>query len=265
MHLVLQNLSTFREPVQIVTRFMVIFCKLFIYVPGRTPSIWDHATHTNPCVIKDCSNGDIADDSYHQVERDVQMMRELGLDFYRFSLSWSRILPSSFPDKINQAGVDYYNRLIDEMLKYNIMPMVTLYHWDLPQKLQEMGGWTNPAIVDWFGDYARTVFTLFGDRVKYFITMNEPYQICYQGYGDVAKAPMLNIKGVAEYMCAKNLLLAHAKAYHIYDQEFRKDGGVIFIAFSAQWYEPASASEADTIAAYETNQFMVREHILKCY
>lgn len=189
------------------------------------------------------------------------MMRELGLDFYRFSLSWSRILPSSFPDKINPAGVDYYNRLIDEMLKYNIEPMITLYHWDLPQTLQDMGGWTNPAIIDWFADYARIVFTLFGDRVKYFITMNEPYQICYQGYGDAAKAPMLNIKGIADYMCAKNLLLAHAKAYHMYDQEFRRDGGVIFIAFSAMWYEPASTSEADVVAAYEANQFTVSRSV----
>lgn len=214
-------------------------------------------THTNPCLVQDCSNGDIADDSYHQVERDVEMMRELGLDFYRFSLSWNRILPSSFPDQVNPAGVDYYNRLIDQMLEYNIEPMVTLYHWDLPQKLQDMGGWANPAIIDWFADYARTVFTLFGDRVKYFITINEPYQICYQGYGDTSKAPRVNIKGVADYMCAKNLLLAHAKAYHIYDQEFRREGALLFISFSAQWYEPASDSETDVQAAYEANQFIV--------
>lgn len=214
-------------------------------------------THTEPCLVQDCSNGDIADDSYHQVERDVQIMRELGLDFYRFSLSWTRILPTSFPDQINAAGVDYYNRLIDEMLKYNIEPMVTLYHWDLPQKLQEMGGWTNPAIIDWYADYARTVFTLFGDRVKYFITINEPYQICYQGYGAAIKAPRLDIKGVADYMCTKNLLLAHARAYHIYDTEFRREGGVAFIAFNSEWYEPASTSESDVTAAYDANQFVV--------
>ncbi|XP_014362015.2 lactase-phlorizin hydrolase [Papilio machaon] len=221
---------------------------------GKTENIWDHLTHNNPCIIKDCSNGDIADDSYHLYKRDVEMMRELGLDFYRFSLSWPRILPTSFPDKINEAGVQYYNNLIDEMLKYNIQPMITLYHWDLPQKLQEMGGWANPHIVDWFGDYAKTVFQLFGDRVKYWITINEPYQVCNQGYGDVVKAPVLNSKGVAEYMCAKNLLLAHARAYHIYDKEFRPNqDGVIFISYSAQWYEPET--DKDIEAANDNNDF----------
>ncbi|KPJ12248.1 Myrosinase 1 [Papilio machaon] len=221
---------------------------------GKSESIWDHLLHENPCYVLDCSNGDIADDSYHQYKRDVEMMRELGLDFYRFSLSWTRILPTSFPDKINEAGVQYYNNLIDEMLKYNIKPMVTLYHWDLPQKLQEMGGWTNPNIIDWYSDYARVAFELFGDRVKDWITINEPYQICYNGYGDNSLAPFLNIKGVADYMCAKNLLLAHAKAYHIYDEEFRPtQGGSIFISLSAQWYD--AEYEEFAVAAQEANDF----------
>ncbi|XP_045536187.1 lactase-phlorizin hydrolase [Papilio machaon] len=221
---------------------------------GKSENIWDHITHTNPCVVKDCSNGDIADDSYHQYKRDVEMMRELGLDFYRFSLSWTRILPTSFPDKINEAGVQYYNNLIDEMLKYNIKPMVTLYHWDLPQKLQEMGGWTNPNIIDWYSDYARVAFELFGDRVKDWITINEPLQVCYYGYGDNSLAPLLNIKGVADYMCAKNLLLAHAKAYHIYDKEFRPtQGGSIFISLSAQWHDTEHEEFAD--AAKDANEF----------
>ncbi|XP_060806757.1 myrosinase 1-like [Amyelois transitella] len=221
---------------------------------GKSENIWDHMTHENPCVIDDCSNGDIADDSYHQYKRDVEMMRELGLHYYRFSLSWSRILPTSFPDKINEAGVAYYNNLINEMLKYNIEPMVTLYHWDLPQKLQELGGWANPHIVDWFGDYARIAFELFGDRVKYWITMNEPREVCYQGYGYTTKAPRLNIHGIAEYMCAKNLLVAHAKAYHIYDEEYRAlYGGTIGITLSITWHEPES--EDDAQAAEDENQF----------
>ncbi|XP_075992520.1 myrosinase 1-like [Anticarsia gemmatalis] len=224
-------------------------------VDGKAPNIWDHMTHNDPCLIKDCSNGDIADNSYYLYKRDVEMMRELGIKFYRFSLSWPRILPTSFPDEINEAGVQYYNNLIDELLKYNIEPMITLYHWDLPQKLQELGGWTNPFIVDWFGDYARIAYRLFGDRVKYWMTINEPYQVCYQGYGDVTKAPRLNMKGIAEYMCGKNLLMAHARAYHIYDDEFRSSqNGVVFIAYSAQWYEPESENEIQ--AAEECNQFM---------
>lgn len=186
------------------------------------------------------------------------MMRELGLDYYRFSLSWSRILPTSFPDQINEAGVQYYNNLIDEMLKYNIQPMVTLFHWDLPQKLQDMGGWTNPHIVDWFGDYARVVYGLFGDRVKLWITMNEPREICYQGYGAGTLAPALNIEGVGNYLCNKNLLLAHARAFHIYDDEFRaSQGGNIFITLSAQFRAPNSDSEEDIQATEEANQFEV--------
>ncbi|KAL0895034.1 hypothetical protein ABMA27_013501 [Loxostege sticticalis] len=226
---------------------------------GKSPNIWDHMTHNDPCSIDDCKNGDIADDFYNQYKRDVEMMRELGLDFYRFSLSWSRILPTSFPDKINEAGVQYYNNLINEMLKYNIQPMVTIYHWDLPQKLQEMGGWTNPHIVDWFSDYARVAFELFGDRVKNWITINEPREICYQGYGTVTKAPKLNIQGVAEYMCAKNVLVAHAKAYHIYDKEFRPThGGTIGITLSALWYEPETESDvelAEVVRQFEWGQY----------
>lgn len=223
---------------------------------GKAENIWDHMTHTNPCVILDCSNADTAANSYHLYKRDVEMMRELGIDFYRFSLSWPRILPTSFPDRINEAGVQYYNNLIDEMIKYDIEPMATLYHWDLPQKLQDLGGWTNPYIVDWFGDYARTVFELFGDRVKLWITINEPYQVCNQGYGDRAKAPRVNSSGVGEYICTKNLLLAHARAYHIYNQEFRpKFGGSIFIAYSAVWYEPLDENHKE--AASDANQIMV--------
>ncbi|XP_052758518.1 lactase/phlorizin hydrolase-like [Galleria mellonella] len=221
---------------------------------GKSENIWDHETHKDPSPILDQSTGDIADDSYHQYKRDVEMMRELGLDYYRFSISWTRIMPTSFSDKINEAGVAYYNNLINEMLKYNIEPMVTLYHWDLPQKLQELGGWTNPQIIDWFADYARVVFTLFGDKVKIWITFNEPLIFCYFGYGSDKMAPRLNFTGIAEYMCSKNLLIAHAQAYHIYNEEFRPTrGGIIGITLSAQWYEPDS--DERTVAAEDANQF----------
>ncbi|XP_052747119.1 myrosinase 1-like [Bicyclus anynana] len=221
---------------------------------GKSESIWDRLTHSTPCPVKNCDTGDIADDSYHQYERDVEMLRELGLDFYRFSLSWTRILPTSFPDKINEKGVEYYNNLIDEMLKYNIQPMVTLYHWDLPQKLQDMGGWTNPHVVDWFTDYARIVFELFGDRVKYWFTINEPREVCYEGYGGPSLAPLYNMTGYADYMCAKNILVAHAKTYHMYKNEFSKiQGGTVGIAISANWFEAESEKEAE--AAEEARQF----------
>nr|XP_032510674.1 myrosinase 1-like [Danaus plexippus plexippus] len=223
-------------------------------VDGKSENIWDHLTHTNPCKVLDCSNGDIADNSYYLYKRDVEMMRELGLETYRFSISWSRILPTGFPNYINEAGVAYYNNLIDEMLKYNIQPIITLYHWDLPQKLQDMGGWANNEIVNWFGDYARVIFNLFGDRVKYFITINEPHQVCALGYGNELLAPALNIQGIADYLCVKNLLLAHARAYHIYDKEFRaKQSGNIFITINAEWHESESLDHED--AARDARQF----------
>ncbi|XP_050670528.1 myrosinase 1-like isoform X2 [Leptidea sinapis] len=221
---------------------------------GKTENIYDYLTHTQPCFAKDCTNGDVAANSYYLYKRDVEMLRELGVDFYRFSLSWTRILPTSFPDKINKAGVEYYNNLIDELLKYNIQPVVTIYHWDLPQKLQNLGGWANPDIVDWYGDYAKVVFALFGDRVKYWITINEPYQICHFGYGGTTLAPALNYSGEADYSCAKNLLLAHARAFHIYDKEFRiTQNGIIFITINAEWFEPDT--ENDIEAANDANMF----------
>ncbi|CAH2231808.1 jg3611 [Pararge aegeria aegeria] len=213
-------------------------------------NIWDRMTHTNPDVIKDRSNGDVAADTYNNYKRDVEMMRELGLDAYRFSLSWSRILPNGLSNKVSEAGVNFYNNYIDEMLKYNITPMVTLYHWDLPQKLQDLGGFINPNIADWFEDYARVVYEKFGDRVKHWITFNEPREVCYQGYGDVTKAPILNATDVGTYHCAKHLVLAHAKAYHAYANDFKPtQGGVCGITISVNWMGPLTDTEEDKFAA----------------
>lgn len=222
---------------------------------GKGENIWDYLTHNHVEAIADLSNGDIAADSYHNYLRDVEMLRELGVDAYRFSLSWSRILPTGFANYINKAAIDYYNNLINELLKYNIKPVVTLYHWDLPQKLQELGGFENPLIADWFEDYARVAFQYFGDRVKFWITINEPKEICLDGYGSTAKAPMLNASGIGEYICAKNLIIAHAKAYHAYSNDFKAtQGGVCGITFSVSSAQPLTSSEEDAIALEIHNQ-----------
>lgn len=115
----------------------------------------------------------------------------------------------------------YYKNLIKELKDNNIEPLVTLYHWDLPQVLQEQGGWTDEFIIDAFADYARLCFELFGDDVKYWLTFNEPKQICLYGYGYGWIAPRVQNRGIGEYICTHNLVKAHAKAWHIYDQEFR--------------------------------------------
>ncbi|XP_026764169.2 myrosinase 1-like [Galleria mellonella] len=219
-------------------------------VDGKGENIWDHMTHNTPEVIKDQSNGDIAADSYTNYKRDVEMMRELGLDAYRFSLSWSRILPNGLSNNINEAGVAFYNNYINEMLKYNITPIVTLYHWDLPQKLADMGGFMNPLITDWFEEYARIAYDLFGDRVKHWITFNEPREICFEGYGSTTKAPRANLTDVGTYICAKNLVIAHAKAYYAYNNYFKqRQGGECGITISVNWFGPLTESSEDEAAA----------------
>ncbi|XP_045455416.1 myrosinase 1-like [Melitaea cinxia] len=223
---------------------------------GKGLSIWDVATHMEPSPVRDGSSGDIAADSYHLYKRDVEMMKEIGLDYYRFSVSWARILPSGFSNEINQAGINYYNNLIDEMLANGISPFVTLYHSDLPHNLQKLGGWVNPIIVDYFANYAQVVFDNFGDRVKFWITINEPKPVCYGGYGSADAAPQHNMSGVGEYLCSKNLLLAHAKAYRLYDEYYRsKQNGFIGISIHGMWHEPATDSIDDQQAVIDAMQF----------
>ncbi|KAK4882989.1 hypothetical protein RN001_006308 [Aquatica leii] len=206
---------------------------------GKGENIWDHMTHNNPKSIQDKSNGDIACDSYHLWKTDVQLLKNLGVHFYRFSLSWSRLLPNGLNNRINYDGVHYYNNLIDELLKYNIEPVVTLYHWDLPQGIQNIGGWPNIATADYFMDYAKVAFDLFGDRVKTWITFNEPIEICVSGYGGGDKAPRIIYPGISDYLCGKTILIAHAKVYHLYNNYYRaKQRGKIGITIDTAWNEP---------------------------
>lgn len=153
------------------------------------------------------------------------MVRELGVDIYRFSISWPRILPNGFANKINKAGINHYSNLIDELLARNITPMVTMYHWDLPQRLQELGGWTNAELIDAFVDYAKILLEQFGDRVKMWTTFNEPWHVCEQAYGMDYMAPALDFPGIPSYLCGHNLLKAHAKVYHMYKNKFGQQKG----------------------------------------
>ena len=171
--------------------------------------------------MTDRTTGDDTCKSYEFYKRDIEILKFLGVDFYRFSISWPRLIPNGFATEISQAGYEYYNNLINELIKNNIDPIVTIYHWDLPQNIQDLGGLANPLFIDWFGDYAKKLFQLFGDRVKTWVTINEPKQVCLFGYGLKKFAPRLNATGIGEYITAKNIILAHARAWHIYDEEFR--------------------------------------------
>lgn len=190
---------------------------------GKGENIWDTFTHQHPEKILDGSNGDIACDSYHKYKEDVALLKEMGVQFYRFSLSWSRILPNGLSYKINPDGIRYYNDLIDTLLENDIIPMVTIFHWDLPQPLQDLGGFTNDLIVNWFEEYAKIVFEHFGDRVKLWLTFNEPINTCWYGYGIGKKAPGYTLSGTADYLCAHNLIKAHAKVYHLYKENYKEN------------------------------------------
>lgn len=183
--------------------------------------MWDKHTQSQPHLIADGSNGNIACDSYHKWQEDIEMIKHLGCDFYRFSISWPRLIPDGSSNNVSLAGVDFYNNLINRLIDNQIKPVVTIFHWDLPQILLPLGGWSNRLVVQWFANYARTVFSLFGDRVKSWITINEPRVLCLKFLGSVRDIVDPYPLGSIEYLCSQNVLLAHAEAYHIYDKEFR--------------------------------------------
>lgn len=176
---------------------------------GRGPSIWD-AFVRQPGTIHQDETGDRAADHYHHMKEDVALMASLNLRAYRFSLSWSRILPQGV-GAVNTRGLDFYDRLVDQLLKKHICPVATLYHWDLPLALQERGGWKNRATAEAFADYAEIVARRLGDRIPWWITLNEPWCSAYLGYGIGTHAP-----GEHDLQEAVNvghhLLVAHAKA-----------------------------------------------------
>ena len=175
---------------------------------GRGPSIWDTFSHT-PGAIADGTTGDTATDHYHRSAEDVALMADIGLGAYRFSIAWPRVVPTG-SGAVNQAGIDFYSRLVDQLLERSIAPIVTLYHWDLPQPLQDLGGWTNRDTADRFAEYAVVVADAIGDRVGTFTTLNEPWCSAFLGYGVGVHAP--GIKDAASALtAAHHLLLAHGQ------------------------------------------------------
>lgn len=153
-------------------------------------------------------------------------------------MSWTRIIPTGrIADGVNEAGINYYNKIIDELIAYNIEPMITMYHWDLPQILQDANGWLNETVVPEFEAYANVLYERFGDRVQRWITFNEPWVTCIQGYSDGSHAPGVKEPATGAYMCAHNILKSHARAYRLYEDTYRsRQVGTVGITLDSGWY-----------------------------
>ncbi len=182
---------------------------------GKGESIWDRFVRW-PDHVLNGDSGDVACDHYHRMENDVALMGELGLPCYSFTISWPRVLPRG-RGALNPKGLDFYDRLVDALLARGIQPKATLYHWDLPQTLQEHGGWPNRDLTNFFADYARIVFDKLADRVKLWATFNEPWVAAFLGYGHGIHAPGI-CNAQAAYQSAHHMLLAHAKAVQVFRQ-----------------------------------------------
>ncbi len=175
---------------------------------GRKASIWDEFSRVPGAVIN-AHNGDVACDHYHRYQGDVALMKSMGLQTYRFSTSWSRVRPDGGP--VNEKGIDFYKRLVDELLDADILPWLTLYHWDLPQALQDKGGWTNRDTADLFTEYALDMHSALGDRVKVWTTLNEPWCSSFLSYTAGLHAP--GHYSIEEGLLASHhLLLGHGQA-----------------------------------------------------
>ncbi|XP_056638044.1 myrosinase 1-like [Diorhabda sublineata] len=222
---------------------------------GKGESIWDHHAHSNASLIPNGLSGDIACDSYHRYKEDIQRAAKLGLKMYRFSISWTRILPTGYDNVVNEKGILHYKQVVHEILKHDMIPVVTLYHWDLPQRLYEDGiHWTNPELAFHFTNYARIVIKHLPD-VGYWLTINEPKQICRLGYGLGILAPTIKGNGELEYQCAYVSALVHATVYHMYKAEFPHYTAKMSISGDCQWIIPATDSVQDLQAAERQRQF----------
>ncbi|KAL7137060.1 hypothetical protein ABFS83_10G068700 [Erythranthe nasuta] len=260
---------------------------------GKAFSIWDTFSITKPAKISDGSNGCLAIDHYNKFKEDIDLMKKLGLDAYRLSLAWTRILPGGrLSGGVNREGVKFYSDIIDYSLSKGIQPYVTIFHWDTPTFLQaEYGGFASPRIVQDFAEYAEVCFFEFGDRVKHWITINESWTYTHHGYisGDFPPnhgsysteaeaangAPIIQKKihrcgsgvnqnvnllsnpGTEPYEVAHNLILAHAAAVEIYRRDYQEaQKGIIGVTNVSKWFIPLKDTKEDIKAAARAVDFM---------
>ncbi len=218
---------------------------------GAGPSIWHRFSHT-PGTTYNGDTGDIACDHYRRYKEDVALMKKLGVKAYRFSIAWPRVFPQG-KGKLNLKGMDFYDRLVDELMNAGIEPFITLYHWDLPAALQDEGGWLNRDIANWFANYSDFVFQKLGDRVKHWITLNEPWVTAFVGHLFGEHAPgMRDI--YAAFEVVHNELRAHSKAVKAFREENLE--GEIGITLSNHSQSPASQEEADIVAAQVAHEYV---------
>lgn len=213
---------------------------------GKGESTWDRFTHT-PGTIKNNDTGDMADDHYNRWKKDIGLMKKIGLKAYRFSISWPRILPTG-RGKVNQKGLDFYSKLVDELLKAGITPFVTLNHWDLPQVLEDEGGWTVRSTAEAFVDYANIVSRALGDRVSNWITHNEPAVVAWLGYSTGVHAPGLKDHALGVRV-AHHLLLSHGWAIPVIKRN--SPNAEVGLALNIGWKTAASNSKYDLQLARE--------------
>jgi len=211
---------------------------------GKGESTWDRFTHT-PGKIKNNDNGDVANDHYRLWKKDIGLMKKLGLRAYRFSIAWPRILPTG-RGKVNQKGIDFYSRLVDGLLDANITPFATLFHWDLPQTLEDAGGWAVRSTADAFVEYTDVITRALGDRVKNWATHNEPSVVAWLGYETGVHAPGLRDIKLA-VRAAHHLLLSHGLAVPVIRRNSpNSEAGIVL---NIGWKVPASKSAMDMESA----------------
>lgn len=225
-----------------------------VSIDGKGENIWDVFVKDNCGKVYNDHTGDVACDFYHNYKEDIALMKELGVQAYRFSLNWTRILPEG-TGKVNLAGIDFYNKVVDELLLNGIEPCITLFHWEYPYALHRKGGWLNDESADWFAEYASVVAEHFSDRVTKFFTINEPQTFLSLGYSQGLFAPGLICMKRDQLQMAHNILRAHGKAVIALRQHAKQKVEIGF-AFTGDTCYPASERKEDIEAA--------REYFFKC-
>src|SRR5262245_30282227 len=222
---------------------------------GAGASIWHRFSHT-PGRVTDGDTGDVTCDHYRRYASDVDLMKGLGLNSYRFSIAWGRILPEG-TGAVNPRGLDFYDRLLDRLLGHGIQPMVTLYHWDLPAALDDRGGWLNRDIAQWFAEYAQILFRRFDDRVRLWVTLNEPWVVADGGYMYGVLAPGHRSPFEAP-LASHHLMLAHGAAVEVYRAIGKHEIGLVV---NIEPKYPASDNEADLAATRRADAYMNRQYL----